>query len=143
LAGYWLILPALLSAVFFWLLARNKSVFWSASGLLLATILVAAFGIMLGLSSILMLIACTTALMSWDLIQFTHSTSGPPPGATLAPLERYHLQSLVLAALPGSLLAIVISYISLDLPFVAIILLALIAMAGLGYGMQTIVKKNR
>jgi hypothetical protein len=142
LAGYWLILPVLLAIFLLWFLARNKAVFWSASGLLLAMIALAAIGILLGLSRVLMLVACTAALVSWDLIQFTHSIPGIPQRESEAALERYHLQSLALTAFPGFLLAVIGSYVNLDLPFILIIFLVLVTMGGLGYSLQFILKKN-
>ena len=142
LAGYWLILPVLLSIVFFWIITRNRSVFWSASGLLLAYVLLAAFGLTAGLSSTLMIVACTAALVSWDLILFNQSMVTNSLARSIVALEKTHLLSLAVAASAGLMLALLSSNINLHFSFVIIILLVLTTIGGLIFGMQYIMKKK-
>jgi hypothetical protein len=142
LAGYWPILPVLLVIFLFWIFARKRPVFWPASSFLLAYVFLAAIGITADVSLILMMAACTGALLCWDLMLFNQSvvTSSPPkPNASL---EKYHLQSLALAASAGLMLALLSSFINLHFPFVLIVLLVLMAMGCLLYGTQYILKKK-
>jgi len=143
LAGHWLVLPVFLLVGLLWYLTNKGSVFLSASSLLLVYVVLAAFGITAGLSSLLMIVACTTALVSWDLIQFNRSVAGNPLGDTNVSIEKIHLQSLALAASAGFMLALISLYIDVHFPFGVIVLLVLMTMGCLLYGMQYILKKNR
>jgi len=142
LAGYWLILPALLAMVLFWIFTKDQPVFWSASSLLVVIVILAAIGITVDLSLTLMIIACTTALVSWDLIQFNQSMVGNSLRKTNASVEKYRLHSLALAASTGLMLVLISSYINLQFTFGLIVFLVLIAMGCLVGSMQYIMKKN-
>jgi hypothetical protein len=141
-AGYWLIVPALLVMAFFWIFTKQRSVFGSASSVLLGFVILAAIGIIADLSLNLMLIACTTALVSWDLMQFNQSRVGNPLHKTNSSLEKYHLQSLASAASAGLMLAFMGSLISVRLPFGVIVLLVLMAMGCLMLNMRYIMRKS-
>ena len=142
-AGFWLIIPVLLAIFLLWLTVRRKSAFWSASILLLASVLLAAIGITIGLSLILMIIACSAALISWDLIQFNDRMVESSSHTADALLEKYHMQALAYAASAGLLLALIGSSISLNLPFAVIILLALTTVGGLIFGLQSMMRKDQ
>ena len=139
-AGYWLILPAFLVMGLIWILMKKQPVFWSASTFLLAYIILAAVGIIANLSTELMIITCTTALASWDLIQFNQSIAGNSLRKKNASLERYHLHSLAVAASAGLFLAFIGSSINLHLPFGVIVILVLVTMGCLIYSVQYILK---
>ncbi|MFC1936041.1 hypothetical protein ACFLYP_00080 [Chloroflexota bacterium] len=141
-AGYWQIVPASLVLIIFWILTKKRSVFWSSSSILVAYVILAAIGITANLSLVLMISASTTALASWDLIQFNQSLFGNPLRKTNAPLEKNHLCSLALAASVGMALALISSFINLSFSFGVMILLVLMAMGCLIYCMQYIMKKN-
>ncbi len=141
-AGYWLILPAFLAIVLFWIFTKNQPVFLSASSLLVVFVILAAIGITINLSLILMIVACITALVSWDLIQFNQSMVGNSPRRTSASLENNHLYSLALAAFAGLTLALISSYINLQFPFALILFLVLMAMGCLVGSMQYIRNKK-
>ena len=143
LSGYWLIFLAFTILLVAWLLTYQRSTFLSASILLSGYVILAAVGIIGGLSTALMLIACTAALVSWDLLQMDQSASGYPPGKTSGALEKYHLNSLALAASIGLTLSLVSANLSLQFPFVVIVFLVLIAAGSLIYTMQYIVNKRR
>ena len=142
LAGYWPILPILPVVLLFWIFARKRPAFWPASSLLLAYVFLAAFGITAGVSSILMMAACTGALLCWDLMLFNQSIVANSPHRPNAALEKYHLQSLALAASAGLMLALLTSSINLRFPFVLIVFLVLMTMGCLLYGIQYILKKE-
>jgi len=55
IAGYWLILPVLCVMPLFWIYTKSRSVFWSASSLLLIYIVLAAIGIIAGIPMMLMM----------------------------------------------------------------------------------------
>lgn len=135
-AGYWLILPAFLLLGLFWMITKKSSLFWSASGLLLAFYLLAAFGITTNISPILMIIACTVALISWDLMQFNRPLFGKSHMEGSMFLGKYHLRTLVFAASVGLLLALLSLYINLELSFRITTILVLIAIGCLIYSIR-------
>lgn len=141
--GYWQILPVLLVILVFGMMTKNQLGFWSTSGFLLVYIVLAAIGVVADLPVGLMILACTFALASWDLIQFERNLNENLLLETSTPLKRHHLRSLALAASAGLLLAFMSLYIHLQLPFGVIISLVLIAMGCLIYGMQYIVRKRK
>ena len=95
LAGFWQILPVLLLILLFGMLEKKR--FWSATGFLLVSVVLAAIGVVADLSVELMIIACTFALAGWELIQFEQSPNGNSLLETSTMLEKHHLRSLVLA----------------------------------------------
>lgn len=88
-----------------------------------------------------MIVACTTSLAAWELIQFKQSTITSTPPNPNSTRENYHLRSLALATLSGLVLALSSSYINILLPFGVVALLVLIAMVGLVFGLKQILKK--
>jgi hypothetical protein len=140
LAGFWQILPLLLLILLFGMLEKKR--FWSATGFLLVYVVLAAIGVVADLSVELMIIACTFALASWELIQFEQSLDGNSLLETSTPLEKHHMRSLALAGSVGLLLAFTSIYIHLQLSFSMIIFLVLITIGCLTYGIRHIVKKR-
>jgi hypothetical protein len=143
LAGYWLIFLAFPLMSIAWLLTYKRSTYLSASILLSGYVILASVGIIAKLSSALMVIACTAALASWDLLQIDQSASRYSPGKTNGLLEKYHLNSLALAASTGLILSLISANISLQFPFVLIAILVLLAAGSLIYSMQHIVNKRK
>jgi hypothetical protein len=142
LAGDWLIIFFFLAMAGLWISMKRRSIFWSASILLIVFVLLAAVGVLANLSVPLMVIACTAALACWDLANFRESIVAGQALKTSILLERYHLQSLALAISGGSTLAVVSSYLNLQIPFIGTVLLALFTMGCLTYAMQSLVKKR-
>ena len=134
--GYWQILPALLVIVIFWIFTRKLPGLWPASSVLLAIVLLCAIGIIVQLQLMPMLVACTAALVTWDLTLFGQDRITTPILASTPLFERKHLQSLVLVASTGLLLAWGGSNLNFRLPFIIIVLLALLAIIGLVYGIK-------
>jgi hypothetical protein len=141
-SGYWLIFLAFPLMLIAWLLTYKRSMYLSASILLSGYVILASVGIIAELSSALMVIACTTALASWDLLQIDQSASGYSPGKTNGLLEKNHLNSLALAASAGLILSLISANITLQFPFVVIAILVSVAMGFLFYGVQFVVKKK-
>jgi hypothetical protein len=75
LGGTWLILPAFLGMALFWVVMKKRSVFWSASGLLVVYVFLAAIGVTVNLSLPLMVIGINASLASWDLTHFSRSNA--------------------------------------------------------------------
>jgi hypothetical protein len=140
--GYWLILPIFIIMLLFWVFMKNQPVFWPASSLLVVFIILAAVGMLAELSIMLMIIAGTAALVSWDLMQFNQSMVGNAVLKTNKSLEKLHLNSLALAAFVGLTLALISSYISLQFPFGLIVVLVLMTAGCLIGGIQYIRKKS-
>lgn len=143
LSGYWLILLAFPLMLIAWQLTYKRSTFVSASILLSGYVILASAGIIAGLSTVLMLIACTTALVSWELLQVNQNVSGYPPGKINGVLEKQHLNSLALAASAGLTLSLISATLTLHLPFVVIALLVFMALGSLTYGMRHLMHKKR
>jgi hypothetical protein len=139
-AGFWQILLTLLIILLFGML--SKKWYRSASGFLLVFMTLTVIGVLVDLSTGLMIIACTFALASWDLIQFEQSLDGNSLLEASTPLETHHMRSLALAGSAGLLLAFLSLNIHLQLSFSMIIFLVLVAIGCLIYGMQYIVKKR-
>lgn len=142
LGGYWLIVPVFLAMAIFWIIMKRRSLFWSASSLLMVYVVLSIIGVILNLSIYLMVICCTTALACWDLTHFRQSIAGNPPLETDARLERYRLQSLATAVFTGLFLAWISSYINLQFPFGVMVFFALMAMGCLVYGVQYLARNR-
>jgi len=137
-AGHWQILPILLMLVLFWIYAKKRSVFWSASILLVVSVILTAIGIMANLSLGLMIITCAGALLCWELIQFNQSMMINSASISNIAFEKNHLQSLSIAAFSGLILSFLGSVINLNLPFGVTVFLVLMSIGGILYSMQSI-----
>jgi hypothetical protein len=142
LAGYWLIFLAFPLLSITWLLTYKRSRYVSASILLLGYVILASIGIIAELSSALMVVACTMALASWDLLLSDRSASRSSPGKPIGYLEKYHRNSLALATSTGLILSLISANISLRFSFALIAFLVLMAAGSLIYSMQYIVNKR-
>ena len=130
-SGYWQILLVFPVLALIWFFVVKYSVFWSAAIFLVITISLAAMGILAGFPLFLMLVAGTTALASWELLQFN------PKQVEIHPLlERNHLKTLGLATGTGLVLALIVSGFSLEIPFVVTSILALILFGGFLWGVR-------
>ena len=140
LAGYWFIIPASLAMALFWVTVKGWSVFRSSSVLLTIFVVLAAIAVIVDALIPLILIACTTALASWDLTNFAQSLSDDRRLEVSLPVEKNHLRSLSIAASIGLTLALITSYVSFKLPFIVTLVLVLIAIGCLTYGLQPLGK---
>ena len=142
LAGYWLILPVLLVMLLAWLLQKKQSAFWPACTLLMLYVLLAIVGIVLRLPVLLLAAGCSAALACWDLTLFQQSVARDQTAEMNMRLERLHLRSLGMAASLGLLFTFLGLSFNLQLPFIVIMSLALIAVGCLTYGLHSILKKS-
>ena len=141
-AGYWQILFVFPLFAMLWFWVKKISLFWSAALYLMGYVLLAATGIIIDLSLLLMLIAGTTTLASWELMQFTPQLTkdGRPQMNDL--LEAYHLKALGLVILSGLILTLFGTALSLEIPFSITILLVIIVFGGLLFGLGNMNRMN-
>jgi len=135
-AGYWMVLPALLGMGLLYLLASRGSDFRAASVLLLGSIILSAIGIMARLASSLMLVGSISALAAWDLMLFNQKMRDIEHREGSALLEQYHIRSLAIALAAGCLLSLAAGNITLNLPFAVVLLLCVLAIGGLFLGIH-------
>jgi hypothetical protein len=142
-AGRWWILAVLGAMVLFWLVMKRWSIFGSASALLLIYLLVAAVGVLTGLSLSWLVAGCTFALASWDLVLFSEALQPGPPARLTDLMERSHLRSLAAACGAGLSLGLLAAVIHFELPFIVVVLLVLLAVGGLVWGLRSLEKWTR
>jgi hypothetical protein len=141
-AGYWQVLVAFLFLAILWIFARKRSQFWAAAIILLGAVLLAALGIMVNLPPVLMIIACSSGLVCWDLYLFNGEMPENLPPHVDAMLTRNHMQALAMAASMGFVLAFSGAFIRFELPFWSIVLLVLIVVGCLLYSIQYLNKSR-
>jgi hypothetical protein len=134
--GGWLILLALPAAILFWIAAGGRSVFWASSGLLASYLGLAAMGIALEASGLLMTTGCIFALGAWELNDPRGRNTGQASQMHGAGLEQQSPRSLGIMAAISMLLAAVPSAVRLQLPFGIVALLALAAAGGVLYSVH-------
>jgi hypothetical protein len=135
-AGYWQVLVAVVFLAILWVFVRKRSRFWAAAILLLGSAMLAARGMLINISPLLMVIACTAGLVSWDLYLFNGEVSKNSLPHAEAFLARNHMRALAMAAMAGLLLALAGVFIRFELPFGSLVLLALMVVGGLLYSVQ-------
>lgn len=140
LAGYSWIVFAFLGIGILWFFLKRSSVFWATASPMLACVLLAAIGTVLDLSLPLMVLGCAASLAFWELAAFRQSLPGNRSSPQAVSLERSHLRSLALAVCAGLVLAVTVSQVDLQVPFGLTVLLVLIAVGGLTYGLQSVIR---
>ncbi len=131
LAGQGMALAAALAALLAGILAQKwPSTALSTTALILA-VAAAAGGMLAGALALLMMPGAVLALAGWDLSLFAAEQKGSAPGKTLPLLESKHYRSLALALGSGLLAAVAGSLIHLQIPFIGMVILALLAIFSL------------
>lgn len=136
LAGAWVILTALLGVGLLFIIARRSSEFQAASVLLFGAFILAAVGVLRGLSFVLMVVGCVGALASWDLMLFSQTVKSAAMHEDISLLERRHDQSLAIAVAVGLIFSLTAANLALSLPFIVILLLSALALGGLYFGIR-------
>jgi hypothetical protein len=103
---------------------------WPAGVLLAASVGLVVGGVWVGAAPALMLSAATLALASWDLRRWDSFVAGATP-AVEARLARGHYACLALALGPAWLVALVGHLIQVQIPFAALVAVALLALVAL------------
>jgi hypothetical protein len=124
----WLFLPTLLIVLLLWLLPLKWPSRWLPLVALALTLSLSAAGSLLGASSVVMLLAATLALATWDLALLELSLAGLAPTPNFSRLTHSHYVSLAGALALGLLAALAGRMLRLQLPFGILLLLALLVL---------------
>jgi len=100
---------------------------WLPFAALVAFVVMAAAGLLLGSTPSLMVLSTTAALASWDLVNLERFLGARPHPL----LEKRHIQILLPSLGLGLLLALAGEMISLSLPFIVMLLLVLLILFSL------------
>jgi hypothetical protein len=100
---------------------------------LAASVSIGAAGLLTGAPSFLMILGVALALASWDLVLWDQilTDNSISSTQTMALLEARHYQSLALALVPGLLIALAGPLIHVQLPFMGLVLLVILALFSL------------
>lgn len=131
IAGHWIGAVMAIITGFAWLLARK----YPASGLplicLLASVCMAVVGQRNGSSPLLMICGSGIALAVWDLLLLDVALGNNSSGEQTRYYENKHLQSLVLALGFGFFVAFLGRLLTLQIPFVLLVLFVALAVFSL------------
>jgi hypothetical protein len=116
-----------------WLLARKRPSSMPPSVALVISVSIATVGLFAGVSSFLMILSATLALASWDLVLLDQTLTGSSVSSAKAItlFENRRYQSLALALGPGLLIAVTGQMIHLQIPFIGLVLLVILALFSL------------
>ncbi len=138
----WSFMPVLIGLVSLWGIAKYKPLFGLVSGALLATVSLAGYGVLIGLSPNLMTLACTAGLACWNLLIDRERFRNGVQNAATGALERIHLSSLAWVSAASMVLALFSSLLDFHFPFLPTVLFVSLALGGLLYSVRYILKKN-
>jgi hypothetical protein len=131
LAGQWLgVLFAILTGPAWWL-ARKYPVSWLPLICLFGSVCLAATGLLIGSSPLLMICGSGAALAVWDLLFLEAALGSNPSEGQTRQYENKHLQSLALALGFGLSVAILGRLLDLQIPFVLLMFFIAVALFGL------------
>jgi hypothetical protein len=131
IAGQWVGAVVALITGLAWLLARKYLASWLPLICLLASIGLAVVGLLIGSPALLMICGSSVALVVWDLLLLDAALENNPPREQTRRYENKHLQSLALALGSGLLAAFLGRLLSLQIPFVVLILFVALTIFGL------------
>jgi hypothetical protein len=125
-----------------WLFARKYPDSWLPYVCLLASICLAVIGKLTGAAPLIMIFGSGVALAVWDLLYLDVALGSNSSGEQTRQYENKHLQSLTLALGFGLLVAFLGRFVNLQIPFIPLMLLVLLALFELerAYGY---IKKRR
>ena len=123
LAGQWIgaILATLMAPA--WLLARKYPQSWLLFVCLLVSVGLAAAGILVGASPLLMIFGSGISLAVWDLVSLDVALGSDSSREQTRHFENKHLQALVLAVGFGLVVTLLGRLVSLQIPFIVLIVL--------------------
>jgi hypothetical protein len=141
-SGQWIGVVITLMTGLAWLLARKYPAAWLPHLCLLASVGLAVAGRLAGASPILMISGSGVALAAWDLLLLNATLENCTFGEQTRRYENKHLQSLALALGFGLFLALLGHWLQLQIPFVMLMLLVVLALVGLDHIWSTIKKSG-
>lgn len=122
-------IPILVAAS--WMVAQWRRWRWFPALGLGAFIVLAAYGLWIGLPAGLMVIGAIGGLAAWDLADFTVRLRYASPMDNVRDLERRHVARLLIVVLLGFLLAGIATFVRLQLTFEVVFVLVVLAAVGL------------
>ncbi len=131
LAREWILGLVAILMVPVWLFARKYADTWLPSICLLTSVALAVLGILVGASSLWMILGSGFSLAVWDLLPFSAAAKNDSPGEQTRLYEIKHIQSLVLALGIGFLLLLLGRLFTFQIPFVLLILFITLVLFGL------------
>jgi hypothetical protein len=142
LAGLtWITLVLFLSGIL-WTIGLSFHWTWVSPLGLLSAYLAAAVGLLLSLSSILMITGATFALLAWDLAGFHDRLSLASPDDDTVPMEQRHLVRILALALAGVGLSALALSLHLKSPFEWLVILVFFMVWAIGKVVGWILKKE-
>lgn len=139
----WLVAAAVIGLLaLMWAIKPMRQTGWLASGSLLVYLCAAAGGLIGGSKPVWMMAGAIAALAGWDLIQFERSLTGAEKNVGLYRCEREHLINLGIALGLGSILAVPMLLVRIQLSFILMLAALGSALAGLLLAWRFLQKKN-
>ena len=128
--GWGIVVMAAASTGLAWWLANKWPAAWLPSAALAISMAWGAAGLLASAPSLLMILSATFALASWDLVLFDHILADDPIASTstIALFQNRHYRDLALALGLGLLIVLVGRTIRVQISFVIIGLLVLLAL---------------
>jgi hypothetical protein len=122
--GQWLGLALVVFILLAWLMSRRSQFEWLVVMALPSAVILAAMGMWGGASPYLMIPGATLGLVGWDLTLFDQSLADDAESPAASRLVRKHYTALGLVLGVGLLAAFAGRIVSVQLPFVVILVLA-------------------
>jgi len=131
--GWGIVVMAGASTGLAWWLANKRPATLPPAAALVISIAWDAAGLLAKAPALLMILSATFALASWDLVQFDHSLADNPlsSASTFAHFQNRHYRSLALALGLGLLIVLIGRTIQVQISFVIMGLLVLLALFSL------------
>lgn len=131
IAGQWIGAVMAIITGSAWLLARKYPASWLPHICLLASVCMAVVGRLTGSSPLLMICSSGIALAVWDLLLLDTALGSNSSGEQTRQCEDKHLQSLVLVLGFGLFVVFLGRLLTLQIPFVLLVLFVALAVFGL------------
>ena len=131
IAGRWIGAVAAIITGLAWLLARKYPASWLPHICLLASVCMAVVGRLTGSPPVLMICGSGIALAVWDLLLLDAALGSNSSGEQTRQYEKKHLQSLVLVLGSGLCMVFLGRSLTLQIPFVLLVLFVALAIFGL------------
>jgi len=131
IAGQWIGAVMAIITGLAWLLARKYPASWLPHICLLASVCMAVVGRLTGSPPLLMICGSGIALAAWDLLLLDAALGSNSSGEQTRQYENKHLQSLVLVLGSGLCVVFLGRSLTLEIPFIWLVLFVALAVFGL------------
>jgi hypothetical protein len=131
IAGKWIGVVMAIITGLVWLLARKYPASWLPHICLFASVCLAVIGRLTGSPPLLMICGSGVALAVWDLLLLEAALGSDSSGEQTRRYENKHLQSLVLVLGAGLCVVFFGRLLTLQIPFVLLVLFVALAVFGL------------